>query len=49
MPEDQQEHPFCLAVERSSLARDIQTIYNDICLAGEVRLYAVHMYTKLVF
>ena len=36
MPEDQQEHPFCLAVERSHLARDIQTIYNDICMAGEV-------------
>ena len=37
LPEDQQEHPFCLAVERSHLARDIQTIYNDICMAGEVR------------
>merc|ERR1719312_1138273 len=48
LPEDQQEHPFCLAVERSSLARDIQTIYNDICLAGEVRLY-VNKWVELSF
>ena len=48
LPEDQQEHPFCLAVERSHLLRDIQTIYNDICHTGEVRLY-VNKWVELSF
>ena len=48
LPEDQQEHPYCLAVERSHLARDIQTIYHDLCLNGEVRLY-VNKWVELSF
>merc|ERR1740128_568075 len=39
LPEDQQEHLFSLAVERSQLAKDIQTIYHHICSKGEIRLY----------
>ena len=37
--EQQQEHQLSLAIERSHLARDIQTIYKDLCTSGEVRLY----------
>ena len=48
MPEDQQEHPYCLAVERSHLAKDIQTIYHDLCLHGEVRLY-INKWVELSF
>ena len=39
LPEDQQEHHFSLATERSHLARDIQNIYHDLCNTGEVRRY----------
>jgi len=39
LPEDQQDHPFSLSMERSSLAKDIRTIYNSLCFTGEVRLY----------
>ena len=39
LPEDQQEHHFSLATERSHLARDIQNIYHDLCNTGEVRMY----------
>lgn len=48
LPEDQQEHPYCLAVERSPLARDIQSIYHDLCLHGEVRLY-INKWVELSF
>ena len=48
LPEDQQEHPYCLAVERSHLARDIQTIYHELCLHGEVRLY-INKWVELSF
>ena len=37
LPEDQQEHHFSLATERSHLARDIQNICHDLCSIGEVR------------
>jgi len=39
LPEDQQEHPFSLSMERSSLAKDIMTIYHSLCSTGEIRLY----------
>eukprot|EP00088_Acartia_fossae_P065916 TRINITY_DN8141_c0_g1_i1.p1 TRINITY_DN8141_c0_g1~~TRINITY_DN8141_c0_g1_i1.p1 ORF type:complete len:626 (-),score=98.49 TRINITY_DN8141_c0_g1_i1:146-2023(-) len=39
LPEDQQEHPFSLSMDRSSLAKDIKTIYHSLCSQGEVRLY----------
>ena len=37
--EQQQDYQLSLALERSHLARDIQTIYKDLCTSGEVRLY----------
>ena len=48
LPEDQQEHPFSLAAERSHLARDIQTIFNDLCQHGEVRIY-INKWVELSF
>ena len=48
LPEDQQEHPFSLAVERSHLAKDIQTIFNDLCQHGEVRIY-INKWVELSF
>ena len=44
--EQQQEHQLSLAIERSHLARDIQTIYKDLCTSGEVRLYINKYYLK---
>ena len=37
LPEDQQEHHFNLATERSHLAMDIQNICHDLCNTGDVR------------
>ena len=48
LPEDQQESVFSLAVERSHLARDIKTIYHDLCHSGEVRIY-VNKWVELSF
>merc|ERR1719186_138195 len=48
LPEDQQEHHFSLATERSHLARDIQTIYHDLCNTGEVRIY-INKWVELSF
>ena len=48
LPEDQQESVFSLAVERSHLARNIKTIYHDLCLNGEVRIY-VNKWVELSF
>jgi len=39
LPEDQQEHLFSLSTQRSSLAKDVQSIYHSLCSTGEVRLY----------
>lgn len=46
--EQQQEHQLSLAIERSHLARDIQTIYKDLCTSGEVRLY-INKWVELSF
>merc|ERR1719193_421988 len=48
LPEDQQEHPFSLAVERSSLAKDVKTIYDSLCSIGEIRLY-INKWVELSF
>ena len=48
LPEDQQEHHFSLATERSHLARDIQNIYHDLCNTGEVRMY-INKWLELSF
>jgi len=48
LPEDQQEHHFSLATERSHLARDIQTIYHSLCNHGEVRIY-INKWVELSF
>jgi len=48
LPEDQQEHHFSLATERSHLARDIQNIYHDLCNTGEVRMY-INKWVELSF
>ena len=48
LPEDQQEHHFSLATERSHLARDIQNIYHDLCNTGKVRMY-INKWVELSF
>jgi len=48
LPEDQQEHLFSLAVDRSNLAKDIQTIYHNLCSTGEIRLY-INKWIELSF
>ena len=49
LPEDQQEHHFSLATERSHLARDIQNIYHDLCNTGKVRMYINKWLELLVY
>jgi len=46
--EDQGAQALSLATERSHLARDIQTIYRDLCTTGEVRLY-INKWVELSF
>merc|ERR1719319_1614149 len=46
--EDQGGQALSLATERSHLARDIQTIYRDLCTTGEVRLY-INKWVELSF
>jgi len=48
LPEDQQEHHFSLATERSHLARDIENMYHDLCNNGEVRMY-INKWIELSF